>query len=119
MGLQDIELTGDKDDSRALHIVVNQAGCKSKPNAQPLLTAKFVFDDHIRCMAAKQRLTKVRMTLFSLFQLMYFVIQGRQKARQCKLDMIADILEVPKKAATADATAASSPAAFRALFSSL
>uniref|UniRef100_A0A914X1A1 Protein CLEC16A n=1 Tax=Plectus sambesii TaxID=2011161 RepID=A0A914X1A1_9BILA len=95
--LQDIELTGDKDDSRALHIVVNQPGSKSKPNAQPLLTAKLVFDDHIRCMAAKQRLTK-----------------GRQKARQFKLDTIADVLEVPKKAATADSTAASSPAAFRA-----
>ena len=44
----------------------------------PLLSARFVFDDHIRCMAAKQRLTK-----------------GRLKARQRKMQMIARLLELP------------------------
>ena len=44
----------------------------------PLLSARFVFDDHIRCMAAKQRLTK-----------------GRLKARQRKMQMIAHLLDLP------------------------
>lgn len=44
----------------------------------PLLSARFIFDDHIRCMAAKQRLTK-----------------GRLKARQRKMQMIARLLELP------------------------
>ena len=44
----------------------------------PLLSATFTFDDHIRCMAAKQRLTK-----------------GRIKARQRKMHQIAKLLELP------------------------
>ena len=40
--------------------------------------SRFIFDDHIRCMAAKQRLTK-----------------GRLKARQRKMQMIARLLELP------------------------
>ena len=44
----------------------------------PLLSATFTFDDHIRCMAAKQRLTK-----------------GRIKARQRKMHQIANLLELP------------------------
>lgn len=55
--LQDVEVVGDKDDSRCLHITVHRGGATH--NRTPLLSAKFVFDDHIRCMAAKQRLTKV------------------------------------------------------------
>lgn len=51
---QDIEVMGDQHDSRCLHITV-----KSSPTQQrtrtPILAAKFMFDDHIRCMAAKQR----------------------------------------------------------------
>uniref|UniRef100_A0A0K0DN33 FPL domain-containing protein n=1 Tax=Angiostrongylus cantonensis TaxID=6313 RepID=A0A0K0DN33_ANGCA len=46
---------------------------------QALLTARFVFDDHIRCMAAKQRLTK-----------------GRQTARDLKLQAICDLLGVQR-----------------------
>ncbi|KAF1760205.1 hypothetical protein GCK72_008451 [Caenorhabditis remanei] len=45
----------------------------------PVLTAKLVFDDHIRCMAAKQRLTK-----------------GRQTARGLKLQAICSALGVPR-----------------------
>lgn len=55
--LQDVEVVGDKDDSRCLHITVHRGGVSN--NRTPILSAKFLFDDHIRCMAAKQRLTKV------------------------------------------------------------
>ena len=50
----------------------------------PLLSATFTFDDHIRCMAAKQRLTK-----------------GRTKARQRKMHLIAKLLELPTAVSTA------------------
>lgn len=76
---QDIEVSGDKDDSRCLHITIHRPSSIAAGNIRsPLLAAKFVFDDHIRCMAAKQRLTK-----------------GRQKARQRKLHQIARLLELP------------------------
>lgn len=76
--LQDIEVTGDKDDSRCLHITVHKPLSSSSLNRIPLLSAKFIFDDHIRCMAAKQRLTK-----------------GRIKARQKKMHQIAKLLDLP------------------------
>lgn len=57
--LQDIEVSGDKDDSRCLHITIHRPLSGTSTNRIPLLNAKFVFDDNIRCMAAKQRLTKV------------------------------------------------------------
>ncbi|RUS88412.1 hypothetical protein EGW08_003808 [Elysia chlorotica] len=75
--LQDVEVSGDKDDSRLLHVVVHrpQASVHAKP--LPLLSARFVFDDHIRCMAAKQRL-----------------IKGRQKARQQKMTIVERLLDI-------------------------
>lgn len=77
--LQDIEVTGDKDDSRCLHITIHRPlPSGSSTNRVPLLSARFIFDDHIRCMAAKQRLTK-----------------GRIKARQKKMHMIARLLDLP------------------------
>ncbi|XP_063904501.1 protein CLEC16A homolog isoform X3 [Zophobas morio] len=76
--LQDIEVTGDKDDSRCLHITIHRPLSGTTTNRVPLLSAKFVFDDNIRCMAAKQRLTK-----------------GRIKARQKKMQHIARLLEIP------------------------
>ncbi|XP_042224215.1 protein CLEC16A homolog isoform X3 [Homarus americanus] len=79
--LQDLEVNGDKDDSRVLHLTIHRpsasSGATGRPTT-PLLAAKFIFDDHIRCMAAKQRLTK-----------------GRIKARQRKLHQIARLLELP------------------------
>ncbi|XP_031355075.1 protein CLEC16A homolog [Photinus pyralis] len=57
--LQDIEVSGDKDDSRCLHITIHRPLSSGSTSRIPLLSAKFVFDDNIRCMAAKQRLTKV------------------------------------------------------------
>lgn len=76
--LQDIEVTGDKDDSRCLHITIHQPLSSGASKRVPLLSAKFIFDDHIRCMAAKQRLTK-----------------GRMKARQKKMMQIARLLDIP------------------------
>ncbi|XP_044760092.1 protein CLEC16A homolog isoform X2 [Coccinella septempunctata] len=76
--LQDIEVSGDKDDSRCLHITIHRPLSGTATNRIPLLSAKFVFDDNIRCMAAKQRLTK-----------------GRIKARQKKMQHIARLLEIP------------------------
>jgi len=55
---QDMEVLGDQHDSRCLHITVKSSPtCQrgSRSTKSPLLVAKFVFDDHIRCMAAKQR----------------------------------------------------------------
>ncbi|GAB6027528.1 hypothetical protein CHUAL_001776 [Chamberlinius hualienensis] len=54
---QDIEVSGDKDDSRCLQVSVHKPLSSKVTNRVPLLAAKFVFDDHIRCMAAQQRLT--------------------------------------------------------------
>ncbi|XP_058057293.1 protein CLEC16A homolog isoform X1 [Anopheles bellator] len=74
--LQDVEVNGDKEDSRSLHLTIHRGGATN--NRTPILSAKFLFDDHIRCMAAKQRLTK-----------------GRSKARQKKMFQIAQLLEIP------------------------
>ncbi|XP_029847896.2 protein CLEC16A homolog isoform X3 [Ixodes scapularis] len=83
--LQDIEVTGDKEDSRCLHITVHGRGATGGSVASgaagrgvPLLAARFLFDDHIRCMAAKQRLNK-----------------GRLRARQRKMHHIARLLDMP------------------------
>ncbi|KAK2575126.1 hypothetical protein KPH14_008845 [Odynerus spinipes] len=76
--LQDIEVAGDKDDSRCLHLTIYKPLSNSTGNRIPLLSTKFIFDDHIRCMAAKQRLTK-----------------GRIKARQRKINQIARLLDIP------------------------
>lgn len=53
--LQDIEVVGDKDDSRCLHLTIHKPLSNSASDKLPVLSAKFIFDDHIRCMAAKQR----------------------------------------------------------------
>lgn len=73
--LQDVEVGGDKDDSRVLHITIHRGG--GTTSRSPILSAKFIFDDHIRCMAANQRLSK-----------------GRNKARQKKMYQIASLLEI-------------------------
>ncbi|KAK3927792.1 Protein CLEC16A-like protein [Frankliniella fusca] len=86
--LQDIEVTGDKDDSRCLHITIHQPLSSGASKQVPLLAAKFIFDDHIRCMAAKQRLTK-----------------GRTKARQKKMAQIARLLDIPASQPSAPSSA--------------
>lgn len=73
-----MEVSGDKDDSRSLHITIHKPAKSAHARPIPLLAAKFIFDDHIRCMAAKQRLVK-----------------GRLKARQQKMQMIERLLDIP------------------------
>lgn len=74
-------MSGDKDDSRSLHITVHKQSSSAHSRPVPLLSARFIFDDHIRCMAAKQRLTK-----------------GRIKARQQKMQKIERLLDIPTQA---------------------
>ncbi|XP_066291943.1 protein CLEC16A-like isoform X1 [Branchiostoma lanceolatum] len=83
--LQDVEVTADKEDSRALHVQIHKptssVSVQASPSSykpMPLLSAKFIFDDHIRCMAAKQRMTK-----------------GRSRARQAKMRLISKLLDMP------------------------
>uniref|UniRef100_A0A8R1I2N6 FPL domain-containing protein n=1 Tax=Caenorhabditis japonica TaxID=281687 RepID=A0A8R1I2N6_CAEJA len=76
--LQDMTISGDSADSKVLHVVVEGQPSRLKKR-QSVLTAKFIFDDHIRCMAAKQRLSK-----------------GRQTARGLKLGAIFSALGVPR-----------------------
>ncbi|XKL62954.1 hypothetical protein PGB90_005318 [Kerria lacca] len=70
--LQDIEVTGDKEESKCLHVIIHHT------NTGSAYSAKFLFDDHIRCMAAKQKL-----------------IKGRAKARKKKMMQIAKLLDIP------------------------
>ena len=70
--LQNLEVLSDKDDSRCLLVTVHQ------PQGTPLLSACFFFDDHIRCLAARTEL-----------------LTRRTKARQRKMHMIAQLLDLP------------------------
>ncbi|TKS91745.1 Protein CLEC16A [Collichthys lucidus] len=76
--LQDMQVSGVEDDSRALNIVIHKPS--SNPHAKPLpiLQANFIFADHIRCIIAKQRLAK-----------------GRIQARRMKMQRIAALLDLP------------------------
>ncbi|XP_028173804.1 protein CLEC16A homolog [Ostrinia furnacalis] len=84
--LQDLEIQGDKEDPRCLHLTIHKprVGASGALPRTVLLRAKFKFDDHIRSMAAKQRLTK-----------------GRTKSRQKKMQQIGRLLEVSGMAAPA------------------
>lgn len=88
--LQDTTINGDSADSKVLHVVVEGQPSRLKKR-HPVLTAKLVFDDHIRCMAAKQRLTK-----------------GRQTARGLKLQAICTALGVPRIDPSTQITSSSS-----------
>ncbi|XP_026858531.2 protein CLEC16A isoform X2 [Electrophorus electricus] len=76
--LQDMQVSGVEDDSRALNITIHKP--TSNPHAKPLpiLQASFIFADHIRCIIAKQRLAK-----------------GRIQARRMKMQRIAALLDLP------------------------
>lgn len=82
---QDVEATPDKDDSRALQIIVHRPFAsrnRSVVNPIPLLSARFIFDDYIRCMSARQRLQRRGATL-----------------RHRKMTTLANLLELPDMAA--------------------
>ncbi|XP_060757069.1 protein CLEC16A isoform X2 [Neoarius graeffei] len=76
--LQDMQVSGVEDDSRALNITIHKP--TSNPHAKPIpiLQASFIFADHIRCIIAKQRLAK-----------------GRIQARRMKMQRIAALLDLP------------------------
>ncbi|XP_059125980.1 protein CLEC16A isoform X3 [Peromyscus eremicus] len=70
--LQDMQVTGVEDDSRALNITIHKPASSPHSKPFPILQATFVFSDHIRCIIAKQRLAK-----------------GRIQARRMKMQRIA------------------------------
>ncbi|CAF0812788.1 unnamed protein product [Brachionus calyciflorus] len=72
--IQDVEVTPDKEDSRSLNITIKKSSLTTKPNI--VLNSTFTFDDHIRCMAAKQHL-----------------VRARDRARRMKLEKIAQLLD--------------------------
>ncbi|XP_069839835.1 protein CLEC16A isoform X4 [Dendropsophus ebraccatus] len=58
--LQDMQVTGVEDDSRALNITIHKPASTPHSKPFPILQATFIFSDHIRCIIAKQRLAKGR-----------------------------------------------------------
>ena len=79
-----METSPDREDSRSLFITIHQpfsGHSLTKVRARPIMSAKFVFDDYIRCMSAKQRLQRRRLML-----------------KQHKLHCIAQLLELPAMA---------------------
>ncbi|KAM6424363.1 protein CLEC16A isoform 3-T3 [Liasis olivaceus] len=81
--LQDMQVTGVEDDSRALNIVIHKPASSPHSKPFPILQATFIFSDHIRCIIAKQRLAK-----------------GRIQARRMKMQRIAALLDLPVQPAS-------------------
>ncbi|XP_074179203.1 protein CLEC16A isoform X8 [Rhinolophus sinicus] len=76
--LQDMQVTGVEDDSRALNIIIHKPASSPHSKPFPILQATFIFSDHIRCAIAKHRLAK-----------------GRIQARRIKMQRIAALLDLP------------------------
>ncbi|KAM5151576.1 protein CLEC16A isoform 2-T2 [Mantella aurantiaca] len=76
--LQDMQVTGVEDDSRALNITIHKPASTPHSKPFPILQATFIFSDHIRCIIAKQRLAK-----------------GRIQARRMKMQRISALLDLP------------------------
>uniref|UniRef100_A0A4V0Y8H9 Uncharacterized protein n=1 Tax=Rhodnius prolixus TaxID=13249 RepID=A0A4V0Y8H9_RHOPR len=70
--LHDLDVSGDKQDSRSLYISAKYT------TVGPMINTKFIFDDSIRCMAAQQRLSK-----------------GRMKSREEKMRQMEKLLDIP------------------------
>ena len=70
-----MEVSPDKEDSRSLNITIKKSTQSGKSNI--LLNSTFTFDDHIRCMAAKQHL-----------------VRARDRARRMKLEKISQLLNL-------------------------
>uniref|UniRef100_A0A8D0DJZ4 C-type lectin domain containing 16A n=1 Tax=Salvator merianae TaxID=96440 RepID=A0A8D0DJZ4_SALMN len=81
--LQDMQVTGVEDDSRALNITIHKPASSPHSKPFPILQATFIFSDHIRCIIAKQRLAK-----------------GRIQARRMKMQRIAALLDLPVQPST-------------------
>ncbi|XP_008591959.1 PREDICTED: protein CLEC16A isoform X2 [Galeopterus variegatus] len=81
--LQDMQVTGVEDDSRALNITIHKPASSPHSKPFPILQATFIFSDHIRCIIAKQRLAK-----------------GRIQARRMKMQRIAALLDLPVQPTT-------------------
>ncbi|XP_003387669.2 PREDICTED: uncharacterized protein LOC100637467 [Amphimedon queenslandica] len=60
--LQDVDISTDPADNCALYIVAHHRS-KSQVKRRPALTARFLFDDHIRCLATRQSLQRRKDTL--------------------------------------------------------
>uniref|UniRef100_A0A673KBZ4 Uncharacterized protein n=1 Tax=Sinocyclocheilus rhinocerous TaxID=307959 RepID=A0A673KBZ4_9TELE len=81
--LQDMQVSGVEDDSRALNIIIHKPTSNPHAKPVPILQANFIFADHIRCIIAKQRLAK-----------------GRIQARRMKMQRIAALLDLPVQPST-------------------
>ncbi|XP_053550241.1 protein CLEC16A [Bombina bombina] len=81
--LQDMQVTGVEDDSRALNITIHKPASSPHSKPSPILQATFIFSDHIRCIIAKQRLAK-----------------GRIQARRMKMQRISALLDLPVQPST-------------------
>uniref|UniRef100_A0A8C1PVY1 C-type lectin domain containing 16A n=1 Tax=Cyprinus carpio TaxID=7962 RepID=A0A8C1PVY1_CYPCA len=81
--LQDMQVSGVEDDSRALNIIIHKPTSNPHAKPVPILQANFIFADHIRCIIAKQRLAK-----------------GRIQARRMKMQRIAALLDLPVQPCT-------------------
>ncbi|CAK5077018.1 unnamed protein product [Meloidogyne enterolobii] len=72
--LQDVLIVGTSD-NRTLQINVEDVETRVKKSGKNIFSAHLIFDDYIRCMAAKQRLNR-----------------GRKRCRLYRLGIIADML---------------------------
>ncbi|BET02259.1 Uncharacterised conserved protein [Nesidiocoris tenuis] len=70
--LHDLDVSPDKQDPKSLFISAKYT------TVGPMVNSKFIFDDHIRCMAAQERLRK-----------------GRLKARDEKMRQMEKLLDIP------------------------
>jgi len=75
--IQDVEVTPDKEDSRSLTITIKKSPSVMSGKLEIRLNSVFTFDDHIRCMAAKQHL-----------------VRARERARRMKLEKIGQLLDI-------------------------
>ena len=75
--LQDVDIATDPADNCALYIIAHHR-TKSQVRRRPALSARFLFIDHIRCLATKQNL-----------------IRHKESLRHTKMALIANMLGLP------------------------
>jgi protein CLEC16A len=74
--LQDTHISGDPTDGKTLHVVVEDVKCRIKSKSSPQLSAKLIFDDHIRCMAGKIQNT-FRVHFLKIYSCLSFLAKQR------------------------------------------